>query len=55
MNVLKELNTKQLAASLKEAVAKSRNEIRCAERDLKTVQNRLEFVMLLVEELENRD
>ena len=55
MDILKPLNTKQLANSLKEAVAKSRNEIRCAEKDLKTAQSRLEFVMLVIDELHNRD
>jgi len=54
MKVLEQQTDKGLIAVLKEQVAKSRNEIRCAERDLKKANTRLEFMTSVIVELENR-
>ena len=55
MKILQKLENKELAASLKEEIMKARNELRCAEKDIKTATGRLEFALHVVNELEKRD
>lgn len=55
MDVIKHKTDSQLIQSLIAEVAKATNEIKCAQNDIRKAQSRLSFVLLLVNELSDRN
>ena len=58
MNDMQVLNNKEeneLYKSMIQEAAKARNEIKCAEADIKKANSRLSFIVVLANELLNRD
>ena len=54
MNVLDHKSDKELTQSLIGEIAKAKNEIACAEADIKKAKGRLQFLIVLANELLNR-
>ena len=54
MQILDSKNTDELLKSLLAEAAKARNELSCAEADIKKAQGRLGFLLVLTNELINR-
>lgn len=54
MDLIDNKTDSELLAVLIEEAAKARNEINCASRDIAKAQNRLSFVLLLVNRLKER-
>ena len=54
MEILKNKTSSDLLKSLLGEAAKASNEIKCAQGDLAQAQNRLSFILVLVNELLNR-
>lgn len=55
MKLLNKLNKSELQQSLITEIAKARNEIKCAEADIKKVNSRLSFLVVLANELIQRE
>ena len=55
MQVLNTKTEKELYQSMIQEAAKARNEIKCAEADIKKANSRLSFIVVLANELLNRD
>ena len=55
MDILDTKNKKDLLASLLAEVAKARNELNCAQRDVDKATSRLSFNLVLINELINRE
>ena len=55
MQILNTLNKKELAQTILAEVAKAKNEIRCAESDLKKANSRLGFLVAVANELLNKE
>lgn len=51
MQILNTLNKKELAQTILAEVAKAKNEIKCAESDLKKAKSRLGFLVAVANEL----
>lgn len=54
MNILDQKTDKQLEQSLLAEVAKASNEIKCARQDLDKATSRLGFLLVVINELINR-
>lgn len=54
MEILNTKTQEALYKSIIQEAAKARNEIKCAEADIKKANNRLSFVVVLANELLNR-
>ena len=54
MELLDKKTDKELLDSLMAEVAKSSNEIKCAQQDIAKVQSRLAFALVLINELRNK-
>lgn len=54
MQILEDKSDQELLKSLIAEAAKAKNEVKCAEGDLNKAQNRLAFVLMLLNELINR-
>jgi hypothetical protein len=54
MDILDKKTNDELHRSLLAEVAKANNEVRCARNDLEKASNRLNFTLVLVNELINR-
>ena len=54
MELLDHKSDKELIQSLVEEIAKAKNEITCAEADIKKAKGRLQFLIVLANELLNR-
>jgi hypothetical protein len=54
MQNLDDKSIEDLMKSILAESAKARNELKCAEGDLQKAQNRLSFILILVNELLNR-
>lgn len=54
MNVLENKSDQELLDSLVAEIAKSTNEIRCAQNDLSKAQSRLGFALAVLNEMINR-
>jgi hypothetical protein len=54
MEILDKKSDKELLDSLMAEVAKSSNEIKCAQQDIAKVQSRLAFALVLINELRNK-
>lgn len=54
MEILERLNNLELAQTLLAEVAKAKNEIRCAQADIDKAQSRLNFLIVVANELINR-
>jgi len=54
MQILNTLSKKELAQTILAEVAKTKNEIKCAENDLKKANSRLSFLIVLANELIQR-
>lgn len=54
MDILDKKTDEELYRSLLAEVAKANNEVRCARNDLEKASNRLNFTVVLVNELINR-
>jgi hypothetical protein len=54
MQLLESKSDSELVRSLLAEVAKSQNEIRCAQGDLVKAQNRVNFCLVVINELLNR-
>ena len=55
MEVLKTKSNQELLKSLTAEAAKASNELRCAQADVEKAQNRLSFILVLVNEVINRE
>lgn len=55
MKILNNLKQSDLHKTLITEIAKARNEIRCAEADIKKVNSRLSFLVVLANELIQRE
>jgi hypothetical protein len=55
MDVLEQKTRKELIQSLLAEIAKTKNEIRCAQADLMKATNRLGFSLLVLNKLINRE
>ena len=54
MDILQNKTNQELHDSLLAEIAKSSNEIKCAQRDINKAQGRLQFAVLALNELINR-
>lgn len=54
MDIVQKKSSKDLLQSLLAEAAKCKNEISCAQNDIKKARGRLDFVLVLVNELINR-
>ena len=54
MEILNTKTQESLYKSIIQEAAKARNEIKCAEADIKKANNRLSFIVVLANELLNR-
>lgn len=54
MQILEDKTDKELIESLTAELAKSQNELKCAQQDIAKVQSRLGFLRILANELLNR-
>lgn len=54
MDILDKKTSKELVASLLGEIAKANNELRCSRQDIEKAQSRLNFCLVLVNELINR-
>lgn len=54
MQTLDDKSSEDLIKSILAESAKARNELKCAEGDVEKAQNRLSFILMLVNELLNR-
>jgi hypothetical protein len=54
MDILDNKTDQELLRSLVAESAKAQNELRCAQKDLQKAQSRLNFIIVLVNELINR-
>lgn len=54
MQILDSKSTDELLKSLLAEVAKARNELGCAEADIKKAQGRIGFLLVLINEVINR-
>ena len=54
MDVIEDKNDKQLLESMLAEIAKAQNEIRCARGDIDKAQSRIKFLILVANELINR-
>ena len=54
MKIVEDLNTKELHQTVLAEVAKAKNELNSAERDIEKSQSRLGFLIVLANELINR-
>tara|TARA_X000001382_G_C3152695_1_gene173486 strand:+ start:413 stop:595 length:183 start_codon:yes stop_codon:yes gene_type:complete len=54
MEILTDLNNNQLHHTIIKEVAKARNEMKCAESDLKKANSRLGFLIVIANELLTR-
>ena len=54
MEVLKTKSDSDIVKSLVAEAAKASNEIKCAQRDLEQAQNRLSFILVLINEMIKR-
>lgn len=54
MNPLDDKDDEELLRSLLAEAAKARNELKCSQGDVEKAQNRLSFVLMLINELLNR-
>lgn len=54
MQILKDLQNNQLHHTIIKEVAKARNEIKCAESDIKKANSRLSFLIVIANELLSR-
>lgn len=55
MDVIENKSRKQILQSIQADIAKAKNEVRCAQKDLGTVYSRLEFNALLITKLLERE
>ena len=55
MDMLDRKNTQELCHSMLAEVAKARNELNCAQRDIEKAQSRLSFVIAIVNRLIERE
>ena len=55
MDILDSKSDKELLQSLLAETAKARNELSCAKRDLDKAQSRLNFLIVLANEMINRE
>jgi len=55
MQILNTLSKQELAQTILAEVAKAKNEIKCAENDLKKARSRLGFLVAVANELLNKD
>lgn len=54
MDVLDKKSDQEILKSLVAETAKAQNEVRCAQKDLQKAQSRLNFVLVLANEMINR-
>lgn len=54
MQVWNTLSTSDIIKTLEQELAKSQNELRCAQADVQKAQNRLSFVMTAIHDLKSR-
>ena len=54
MEILERLTDKELAQTLLAEVAKAKNELACAKRDIDKAQSRLNFLIVVANQLINR-
>ena len=54
MNPIEDKDDEELIKSLLAEAAKSRNELQCAHGDIQKAQNRLSFILMLINELLKR-
>jgi len=54
MDVIQDKSVEELLQSMMASSAKAQNEIRCAQRDIKKAESRLDFNILLINELLQR-
>ena len=54
-SLIEDKTTQELATSILAEVAKARNEISCAERDIKKANSRLNFLVVVANTLIERD
>ena len=54
MQILNNLNDEELNKTLVAEIAKARNELKCAQEDIKKANSRLSFLVALTNELNNR-
>jgi len=54
MQILNTLNEEELNKTLVAEIAKARNELKCAQEDIKKANSRLSFLVALTNELNNR-
>jgi len=54
MQILNTLNDEELNKTLVAEIAKARNELKCAQEDIKKANSRLSFLVALTNELNNR-
>lgn len=55
MNILDNKSTVEVLDSLLGEIAKSSNEIKCAQQDINKMQNRVSFAIVLINELKQRE
>lgn len=55
MDILNKKTDKELLQSLLAEAAKSNNELKCAKADIEKAQNRIGFILVLVNHLLNKD
>jgi len=54
MQILNNLNDEELNKTLVAEIAKARNELKCAQEDIKKANSRLSFLVAVSNELNNR-
>ena len=54
MQILNNLNEEELNKTLVAEIAKARNELKCAQEDIKKANSRLSFLVAVSNELNNR-
>jgi hypothetical protein len=55
VNILDNKSTVEVLDSLLGEIAKSSNEIKCAQQDINKMQNRVSFAIVLINELKQRE